>query len=100
MDYIQREKLLRALATTIIEGDLLQADLVCPVCKKSKVIYSFTRIPYSQRYGLFIECIRCKYRQHYSLIAKPPNFTDELVLEKYQLLEDRVSKTIKDNKNL
>lgn len=100
MDYTQREKLLLELVTTITDGDLSNADLTCPICKTSKIIFSFTRIPYSQRFGVFIECKKCKYRQHYSLIAEPKNFKDELVLKPYQELEDKVSKTIRGDKKM
>lgn len=98
MDYPQREKLLLVLAKIITDGDLINADLTCPVCGRFKINFSFTRIPHLQKFGLFIECQNCMYRHHYTFIAKPKNFKNELVLEQYQLLEDQVTEETIKNK--
>jgi len=89
------EKLLQKVAITITDGDLANADFLCPICGKSKIIFSFTKIPSSQRFGLFIECRNCGYRQHYGLLSKPKNFREDLVIEEYQELENQVAKLIK-----
>jgi hypothetical protein len=47
MDYVKREKLILVLATIIMEGDLLDADLTCPVCKTSSTLWRKLRISYA-----------------------------------------------------
>jgi hypothetical protein len=79
-------KMLR-IASIITHGDLADADLSCPICKKGKLIFSFTVIE-APRYGLYIVCRNCRRVIHYSLGEKPPNFREELVIDEYQRLED------------
>jgi len=78
-------------ATIITHGDISQFDAMCPVCSQESLIFSFTIIR-PPRYGLFLECKECKYRQHFNLASKPPNFNQNLVLPEYQELEDKNSK--------
>jgi hypothetical protein len=75
------------IASVITHGDPTNIDLFCPYCKIGRLIFSFTVIE-PPRYGLFIVCQNCQHTTHYSLGERPPNFRDDLVLEKYQHLED------------
>ena len=84
-------KKLNAIAFTITDGDLSKVDLLCPFCQKGDLIFSFARSK-PPRYSLFLVCTKCGHQQHYILGSKPKNFQDDLVLVKYQALEDQLVK--------
>lgn len=94
------EKLLQETIGMIVEGDLTKIDLACPVCHKADIIFSFSKIPDSGRYGLFVTCKECKYRSHYNLNAKPRNFSENNVIKEYQDLENKVAQLKKDEESL
>lgn len=94
------EKLLQETVGMILEGDLTKIDLTCPVCNKADITFSFSEIPESQRYGLFVTCKQCKYRIHYNLNSKPKNFSDNYVIKEYQDLENKVAKLKNDEEYL
>lgn len=76
------------IAKVITEGDLSTvADLSCPHCQQKSLFFSFTVIE-APRHGLFIVCKNCKLWMHFSLASRPVNFSEDLVLEHFQKLED------------
>ncbi len=83
---MQKEQMLK-IASIITHGNLIEADLSCPYCHEGSLIFSFTVID-PPRYGLFIACKNCRRTEHFSLQEKPPNFREDLIVEKYQRLED------------
>lgn len=93
-------KQLEKLGAVITHGDLANADLTCPLCNETQVTFSFSKIPNSQRYGLFLLCKKCKYSLHFNIVSKPPNFREDLVLQKYQDRENRVAEFIKSGRPL
>ncbi|SRR5258708_38417228 len=83
---IEMQKLMR-VAEVITDGDISSVNLTCPYCNNHSLIFSFTVIE-PPRHGLFIVCTECKHRQHFSYGEKPRNFRDDLVLARFQKLED------------
>ena len=87
----EKQKKMLAIAMAITDGDIENANLLCPYCENAQLVFSFTRSK-PPMYGLFIDCKNCGHREHFSLSAQPPNFRKELVLQEYQNLEDQMVK--------
>ena len=83
----EQQKMLEK-ADTISNGNLSSVDLTCPYCGVKALIFSFTIIK-PPRYGLFIVCNACKKWEHFQMDAKPQNFRDDLVIQKYQVRENK-----------
>jgi hypothetical protein len=85
---LEKFKSIQKIAEVITNGRLNDADLTCPYCG-GQLIFSFTR-GRPGRFGLFIQCKDCQRWTHFNLGAMPPNFSDDLVMEHYQKMEDEV----------
>lgn len=86
MNMLENRKRMIDLGTDIADGK--PVDLICPYCGTSNLIFSFTVIKYSL-YGLFLLCRNCKNGHHFTFTTKPSGFRQELVLDKFQRLEDK-----------
>lgn len=76
------------IAKVVTDGDLSTiADLSCPHCQQKSLFFSFTVIEVP-RHGLFIVCKNCEKWMHFNLATQPTNFSEDLVLEHFQKLED------------
>ena len=82
------KKSIHVIAFEITHGDISSAEYSpCPQCGEHHLVFSFTHNR-PARFGLFIDCGSCGSLNHFSLSSKPPNFREDLVLDKYQKMEN------------
>jgi len=82
-----------ALAMAIAFGDLQSVDRTCHHCKKDQIVFSFA-VNKSGLYSLYVECPSCGRRDHHRFGSEPPNFRSELVMDKYQKIEDAIAEVV------
>lgn len=86
---IEKQRKILEIAKILTDGDISKANLICPYCFDSQMVFSFTKgePPF---FGLFIDCKNCGHREHFILSPEPCNFDPKYVLPEYQYLEDQL----------
>jgi transcription elongation factor Elf1 len=66
-------------------------DFNCPYCNVKNLFFSFTVLKKLNMYGLFIVCKSCGKAEHFTFSSRPLGFSEELVFDEYQRLEDEAN---------
>lgn len=88
------------VAVAITRGDPKKwPNLKCPHCETANLIFSFTRMRLHKPpwYGLYFVCRHCGESAHFTLGERPPNFREDLVIAKFQRLEDEVARQVEED---
>ncbi len=91
-------KKLQEIAMALTHGNSDAAfDLTCPYCGLADLVYSYTVKRSPGTYGFYLICPNCHRGEHYHLAPKPPNFREELVLARFQQMEDEAGNQDQDD---
>jgi hypothetical protein len=78
------------IASLICDGEnVAQRNITCPACSGGKLLFAFTFRRLPDQYGLYLVCPSCRMVAHFQLFSRPQNFSEDLVVDDFQALEDQ-----------